>query len=93
MFLNAGGYSQDVGIKDDVVTIESNFLNQNVVGSGANLHFPWRICCLKVKQYNLAHEMHYKISFKYPVGSKEWYYYNNFSNDSLIQAWIIRKSC
>ena len=54
MLLDAGGYGQDVGIEDDVVTIEFNFLNQNVVGSGANLHFPWGICSLKVKSLQLS---------------------------------------
>lgn len=47
VFLHACTNGQDVGVKDDVVWVESHFVDQQLVGTSANLHFALRICGLQ----------------------------------------------
>lgn len=46
VLLHARANGEDVGVKDDVVGIEAYLTDQSMVGSGADLHFPLRLCCL-----------------------------------------------
>lgn len=39
-------YCEDIGIKDNVVRVESNFVNQYFERSNTNFHFAIRICGL-----------------------------------------------
>lgn len=47
VFLHACTNGQDVGVKDDVVWVESHLVDQQLVGTSANLHFALRICGLQ----------------------------------------------
>lgn len=38
VFLHAGADGEDVGVKDDVVGIKPNLVDQQIVCSGADLH-------------------------------------------------------
>lgn len=47
VFLHACTNSEDVGIKDDVIGVESHFADQQLVGPRADLQFTVSICGLE----------------------------------------------
>src|SRR5690606_39223530 len=44
VFLNTGGHGKDVGIENDVFRRETDLIDQNIVGAGAN--FVFTRCCI-----------------------------------------------
>ncbi|WAR19104.1 STX5-like protein, partial [Mya arenaria] len=46
MFLHPRCYGEDVGVKNDVITVKPNLLHEDVVGSRADLNLPSRFCRL-----------------------------------------------
>ena len=46
VLLHACTNGEDVGVKDDVSGIEAYFIDQEMVGSGTDLHLPLSLCCL-----------------------------------------------
>lgn len=47
MFLHARADGEDVGVEDDVVGIEPYLVDQQLVGSSADLHFTLCVCGLE----------------------------------------------
>ena len=46
MFVHTRSYGKDVRVKNDIVRIETDFLNQKLIGTGANFNLTFISICL-----------------------------------------------
>ncbi len=60
MFLHACCYSKDIGIKDDVIWIESNLVHEDAIRPCTDFHLPICFCCLSK---TITMHNHYQYSY------------------------------